>query len=191
MVPERERAFQVIEWLNAHRLLPPGWRFEGTGWDRSHHSKPARLTPQQAIDGGIDHPGDCDIAVFIFWKRIGTPLVPDSFEPNGAGPDPTGSSWELHNALESPGTPRVLVYHCDREPAPGPGDYADIEAYARQLKGLQDFLSGFKDPQGRWLGSYCTFSDLDGFAQHLEQDLSQYLTAQIAPGDAAGPAREI
>jgi hypothetical protein len=71
----RKRAFEVIESINDDVLLPAGWRFEGVGWDQTHYPKLAWLSPQEAINQGLPQPGDCDIAVFMFWKRVGTPTV--------------------------------------------------------------------------------------------------------------------
>ena len=42
---ERRRAFATIERLNGDPLLPPGWRFEGVGWDQTHYPKLAWLSP--------------------------------------------------------------------------------------------------------------------------------------------------
>jgi len=175
---ERERAFSVIENVNKDRLLPPGWRFEAVGWDRTHYPKLAWLSPQEAITEGIPRPGGCDIAVFVFWKRIGTPLPPDSFEPNGAGDRPTGSLWEYHDAMGAEPRPWALVYHRTTAPTMTDRELADPIAFAEQLKGVQDFLAGFQDEQQRFRNDHYAYSDPDDFARHLEQDLKAFIKAQ-------------
>jgi len=57
---ERRRAFEVIQRINVDVLLPEGWRFEGVGWDQTHHPRFAWLSPQEAINQGIPQPRDCE-----------------------------------------------------------------------------------------------------------------------------------
>ena len=168
---ERKRAFDVIERVNDDVLLPSGWRFEGVGWDHTHYPKLAWLSPQEAIDQGIPQPGDCDIAVFVFWKRVGTALPPGTFTENGAGPVPTGSLWEFHQAMESPTRPWVLVYRCERNPVMSDQELKDPAGFGQQVKGVQDFFSEFKDEQKRYRADHDTYSDAGDFAKRLEQDL--------------------
>ncbi len=177
---ERKRAFEVIESINRDQLLPPGWRFEGVAWDQTHYPKHARLSPQEAINQGILQPGDCDIALFIFWKRVGTPLPPGTFTENGAGAEPTGSLWEFHNALASAKKPWVLVYRCKRTPEMSEKDFEDPVGFGQQVKGVKDFFSGFKDGEGHYRADYYGYTDTDDFAHHLEQDLKSFIKQQTS-----------
>jgi hypothetical protein len=166
--------FKVIGDLNRDLLLPAGWRFEGVGWDRTHYPRIAWLSPQEAINRGIPQSGDCDIAVFVFWKRVGTPLPPDKFTENGAGPAPTGSLWEFHHAMESPKSPWVLVYRCERPPVMSDKDGDPVE-FGQQVKGVQDFSSGFKDEQARYRADYHGYKDAKDFEARLKQDLKSFI----------------
>ena len=138
---ERQRAFNVIARINKDKLLPEGWRFEGVGWDQVHYPKLAWLSPQEAINQGIVQPGECDITLFIFWKRVGTPLAPGDFIENGAGPSPTGSLWEFHNAMEAEPRPWVLVYRCERAPVMTKEDLENPLEFGQQIQGVNDFFA--------------------------------------------------
>jgi hypothetical protein len=178
---ERKRAFEVIESINRDALLPSGWRFEGVGWDQTHYPKLAWLSPQEAINQGIPQPGDCDIVVFAFWKRVGTPLPPDTYTENGAGPEPTGSLWEFYDAMESPNKPWVLVYRRERTPEMSDKDFEDPVGFGQQVKGVKDFFSTFQDGEGRYHADYTGYANADDFAHHLEQDLKSFIKRQASP----------
>ena len=186
---ERRRAFEVIERVNIDKLLPEGWRFEGVGWDQTHYPKLAWLSPQEAINAGIPQPSQCDIAVFIFWKRIGTPLPLGSFIQNGAGPAPTGSTWEFHSAMEADPRPWVLVYRYQRTPEMDEKDLADPMEFARQLKAVQDFFAGFKDAQGRFTADHHGYADVNELAGRLEQDLKEFIKRQTTAGNPPNDKR--
>ncbi len=180
VIDERKRAFEVIARINQDKLMPSGWRFKGVGWDQTHYPKLAWLSPQEAINQGIQQPGDCDIALFIFWKRVGTPLQPGTFTESGAGAEPTGSLWEFHNALASANKPWVLVYRCERTPEMSEKDFEDPVGFGAQVKGVKDFFSGFKDSEGHYRADYYGYTDTDDFARHLEQDLKSFIQQQTS-----------
>ena len=96
---ERESVFQVIADINDDPFRPTGYRLRAVAWDKTHYPKIAWLSPQEAINRGLPGPGHCEISVFIFWSRVGTPLAPGTFRPNGSGDQPTGSLWEFHEAM--------------------------------------------------------------------------------------------
>lgn len=176
---ERERAFEVIERLNRDTFLPEGWRFEGIGWDKNHYPQLASRSPQEAITQGLPRPGDCDVAVFIFWSRMGTALREGTFEQNGAGPEPTGSLWEYYDALESPSETAVFVYRsmCDV-----PQEKLDPD----QFKRVKQFFSSFKDEKGRYRSGYKKYHDIEEFARQLEQDLKSLIARPPAATEYQG-----
>ena len=183
---ERQHAFAIIDRINDDVLMPDGWRFEGIGWDQTHYSKLAWLSPQQAINQGIPQPGECDIALFIFWKRVGTPLVPDDFIQNGAGSEPTGSLWEFHNAMEATPKPWTLVYRCERVPVMSKEDLQDPVGFGRQIEGVNHFFAQFQDAQKRYTNDYQTFSDTSDFAVRLENDLKRYIKQHSSAQNSTG-----
>lgn len=175
---ERKRTFEVIDSINNDILLLSGWRLEGVGWDQTHYPKLVWLSPQEAINAGLPQPGKCDIAVFIFWKRVGTPLPPGTFTENGAGANPTGSLWEFHDAQASHKQPWVLVYRCVRTPQMSEKDFEDPVEFGEQVKGVKDFFSSFQDGEGYYRADYYGYTDTDDFALRLEQDLKSLIIKQ-------------
>jgi hypothetical protein len=174
---ERERAFQIIERLNRDPLLPEAWRIEGIGWDKNHYPRISWLSPQEAIHRGIAQPAACDIAVFIFWSRIGTQLPAGSFAPNGAGEQPTGSLWEFHDALEAGqarGWPWVFTYRNMAEPKFDWGR-GNAGEFARHIEGVQAFFKGFTNEEGQFEKDYFPYSSLEEFAIRLEADLKAFI----------------
>ena len=182
---ERKRAFDTIESINhdIEIMLPSGWRFKGIGWDQTHYPKLAWLSPQEAINQSIPQPCDCDIAVFIFWKRVGTPLPPDTFTENGAGAEPTGSLWEFYNAMEAPGKrkPWVLVYRCSRDPVYVKATDGSLNEFAQQAQGVEDLFADFQDEKGRYLSDYQEYDNDEDFAKRLKEDLQSFIKQQMEP----------
>lgn len=189
---ERRAAFEVIEAVNGDVLLSQGWRFEGVGWDQTHYPKLAWLAPQEAINQGIPQPGDCDLAVFMFWKRVGTPLPHGRFERNGAGPEPTGSLWEFHDAMESNKRPWVLVYRCDRDPVMSEDDRTDPAGFNEQLAAVDAFFAEFQDGQDRYVADYRRYQTTADFREHLEKDLKYFIkNLTDAPGEGGGRPAQV
>ncbi len=175
---ERQQAFRIIDEINKDNLIPDGWSIEGIGWDQTPYPRIAWLSPQEAINQGIPLPGECDIAVFIFWKRIGTRLKPGTFDENGAGAQATGSLWEFHHAMESKNKPWVLVYYCNRPPVMDETDMKDPAGFGLQVQAVQELKARFKDDAGHHVSDKESFSDKEDFAKKLAQDLKAYIKRQ-------------
>ncbi|MEZ5594058.1 MAG: hypothetical protein R3F53_26515 [Gammaproteobacteria bacterium] len=124
---ERDAVSEVIEQLNNELdAEQSAIRLQAIRWEKYPHARDTRLTPQAAIAQGLPRPGECDVAVFIFWNRIGTVLDMTGLEPNSAGDQPTGSTWEFYDALES-GKPRVLTYRKIAQPDENSAQETDDE----------------------------------------------------------------
>ena len=97
---EREAVSKIIERLNNEfDAEQSAIRLQAIRWEKYPHARDTRLTPQAAIANGLPRPGECDVAVFIFWNRIGTVLDMRDLAVNGAGEQATGSTWEFYDAL--------------------------------------------------------------------------------------------
>src|SRR5271154_4952315 len=91
VLPERDRAQAVIERLNAERPAQP--LFLLTRWEQSYYSASASFQDQ------ILTPGEHDIVVFIFWKRLGTDLPPAFNRVDGTSR--TGTEYEFEQARDA------------------------------------------------------------------------------------------
>jgi hypothetical protein len=173
---ERKQTFEIIERLNRDPLLPDGWRVEPIGWDRSPCANTTWLSPQKVIDEGLPRPSECDIALFVLWSRIGTPLsdadYPPETRPVGLERAPTGTEWEFFDAMgagEKTGLPSVLTFRCQRErTAKGGSDY---QALFFQWQSVDAFFERFQDDAGSFRWSCTDFGDTEEFADKLNAGL--------------------
>ncbi len=172
---ERRHAIETIEQLNKDPLLPDGWRFEAIAWDTGHYTKDARLSPQEAINRGLTAPEKCQICIFIFWKRTGTQLAPNTFNENTAGKYPTGSLWEYHNAIESPSRPLTLVYHNQRDPVYEKQHDGTVSEFAQQLESVETLFNSFQDDQQRYIADKFNYNGIEQFTAQLKKDLGKHL----------------
>ncbi|MEO0971463.1 MAG: hypothetical protein AAFX85_00090 [Pseudomonadota bacterium] len=104
---ERRLAHQLIDQLNDSPHYRDRYRFEAVMWDTSAYPQIAWVSPQKAIEAHLPKPSECDVAVFIFWSRVGTPL-PEADYPQWpdverlhepAAEHRTGSVWEFYEAM--------------------------------------------------------------------------------------------
>jgi hypothetical protein len=102
VVDERARALKTLEDLQYNPLLRGKITMETVAWDKPGAGTPmlASKTPQQAIADGLPKPSECDIALVIFWSRMGTPLPAEYVKPDGS-PYRSGTEWEYWDALQA------------------------------------------------------------------------------------------
>ncbi len=165
VVAEREAVSEVIDRLNPQLDQV---HFDAVRWELHPHLRDTRHTPQQAIKLGIPRPRDCEVAVFIFWTRIGTVLDMKGLPANGAGDRPTGTTWEFYDALES-GKPLVLTY---RKTSPPPYnrltlDEDELDTVGEQERGLRQFFKSLRGPNGEYKNYTHPFTDLAEFTRTI------------------------
>ncbi|MEM7253486.1 MAG: hypothetical protein AAF493_18890, partial [Pseudomonadota bacterium] len=168
---ERERALEVIERINKDVFAPDGIRLRAIAWDANDYARPHRLAPQAAINQGLATPSQCDIAIFMFWKRIGTPLAPATFDENGAGPEATGTLWEFHDAIGAHSHTEVFVFRDMRPIQMSPDEMREPSAFAAQVERVNDLFASFKDSQRRYVKDHIGYGSADDFANQLEVNL--------------------
>ena len=160
---ERRRALEVVRRLNEIPWLRERVSLESVAWEEA--SLPANLDPQAAIARGLPRPSQCDVAVFVFQSRMGTPLPSSYVKPEG-GRYLSGTEWELRDSLDSAdreGRPIVLVYRSARVPP----------KKDEQLRLLEEFFDSalFRDPDGSIRRSTRPYDGLDDFERRLEKDM--------------------
>jgi tetratricopeptide (TPR) repeat protein/energy-coupling factor transporter ATP-binding protein EcfA2 len=168
VLPERDRAQEVIERLNAESSTSE--LFSLSRWEHAfyHASSP----PQ----GQIPNPGDHDIVICIFWKRIGTDLPPAYDRPDGTSR--TGTEYEFEEAREArerrqDGHPDILVY---RKTAKVLFSEEDVDEERAQKKALDHFWERwFRSDAGHFIAGFQAFADTDDFGVQLERNLREWL----------------
>jgi tetratricopeptide (TPR) repeat protein len=140
---------------------------------------------QQEIDRRAP-PSKSDVALFVLWSRLGTPLTDEFVLEDGR--IPTGTEWEFEEASAANRErklPHVLVYRKTRPPTVEVTD----PQYARRradFEGVEAFFQRyFRDATDlAFTGSYHTFVDASGFGQLLETHLAAVLRERLSTHDA-------
>ena len=176
---ERKLAREAILHISNERRFRGRIDIEIVAWDQpgAAVAMEAGLTPQEAIAQGLPEPQDCDLAVIIFWSRIGTRL-PDDFELKEDGsPYLSGTEWEYFNALKgykSERKPAVWIYR--RKGAPQiAADDPEFAAKYDQWQTVEGFFAAFTNPDDSLAGGINYYEAPDDFRQKFEDHLRNRL----------------
>lgn len=179
---ERSRAKTVIELLqreyqNRAILVPVMWE---------HLSFPASASFQEGIQHLISEAHRVDIAVFILWSRLGSPLG-DAIKKRDGSPYRSGTEHEFDlmlSAYEQSGkvAPYILAYTRDdegfSEPLAKVRGVDALQEIVNQRRLVEDFIKeNFHDKQGRNVRAYYTYKEPVGFAQRLRDHLRLQIDA--------------
>jgi tetratricopeptide (TPR) repeat protein len=167
VLTERDRAQAVIDRLNAEH---GSTLFSLSRWEHSYYN--ASLPPQ----GQIASPGEHDLVICIFWKRIGTDLPPAYDRPDGTSR--TGTEYEFEEAREArerrkDGLPDILVYRKTEKVLFSEENF-DVER--AQKKALDQFWERwFHSDAGHFIAGFQTFATVDDFGMQLERNLREWV----------------
>lgn len=176
---EREKAKQIITELQ--RRYADQTKLEAVFWEDLPLGATASF--QEGIDLLLNDQKGVDIAVFIIWSRLGTPLGATLTRPDGT-PYRSGTEREFELMLEarkrSGGRrPHILAYV--REDERGfkqrlnetPAD--QIEALLQQRRLAESFVAErFRDEHGHNVAAYHTFAQPTSFAARLQRHLTNH-----------------
>jgi tetratricopeptide (TPR) repeat protein len=173
VLAERDRAQAVISRLNAEH--GGGGLFVLSRWEHAYYH--AAAPPQ----GQIPSPGDHDIVICIFWKRIGTDLPPAYDRPDGSSR--TGTEYEFEEARAArdrrhDGLPDILVYR-KTEKVLFSEENVDVER--AQKKALDQFWERwFHSDAGHFIAGFQAFASVNDFGDQLERNLREWLRRRHA-----------
>lgn len=129
----------------------------------------------------IERPSQCDLVVSILWSRLGTRL-PSDFAPPSGGPAPTGTEFELQDALTSfdeIGKPNLLIYRKIPGPQVGLGS-ADYAERSEQYHRLDEFCRhAFYDAEGAVIVAHSSFTTSHEFELRLAEHVRRWLVREI------------
>lgn len=185
---EREQARRVVASL---QRLYPGVTLQPVLWEEL--ALPATASFQESIDFLL-HQEPIDIAVFILWSRLGSPLGAATTRPDGT-PYRSGTEREFDlmlAAFEQSGRKRPVILAYARQDEEG--FHEGLRQHAedkwgeliRQRNLAREFLrEQFHDDGGANLRAYHSYSEPIGFAQRLYAHLRQILNDLVGQRDAA------
>jgi tetratricopeptide (TPR) repeat protein len=129
----------------------------------------------------IERPSQCDLVVCILWSRLGTRL-PSDYAPEPGVLPPTGTEFEVQDALESyrvRGKPSLMIYRKIPPPQVELGS-ADFAERSEQYERLADFCRrAFYDAEGAATVAHSTFTDSHDFERRLSEHVHRWLDRQI------------
>jgi Tfp pilus assembly protein PilF len=129
----------------------------------------------------IPRPSQCDLVVSILWSRLGARL-PADYAPEPGHPPPTGTEFEVRDAIsayEKFGRPNLLIY---RKRAPPQVDMAsaDAEDRFRQYKLLTEFCrTAFYDAEGAAIVAHHGFADGADFERQLTEHARKWILREL------------
>ena len=133
----------------------------------------------------IPRPSQCDLVVSILWSRLGARL-PADFAPEPGLPPPTGTEFEVRDALsayEKTGRPNLLIY-LKRAPPHMDMASADADELFRQYKLLTEFCrKTFYDAEGAAIVAHHGFADGADFERQLTEHTRKWILGEL---DKAG-----
>jgi formylglycine-generating enzyme required for sulfatase activity len=189
---ERMLAQKVIDQLAYRPALRGRVFFEIIAWDKPGAGTPmlANMTPQEAINQGLPKPSECDIAVVIFWARMGTPLPEDYQKPDGSRYQ-SGTEWEYLDALtaaQSTGLPLTVVYRRTDVPEIKLND-PDRKSKMDQYDRVEAFFASFVNSDGSIRQGHNAYANPDEFRElfdlHLEALVLRLLDGKTSKLPAA------
>ncbi len=191
---EREQARAVIAQLQ--RRYAGRLELEPILWEELPLQ--ADMSFQEGIDVVLSGQG-VDVALFILWSRLGSPLGARVRRPDG-GDYRSGTERELdlmlHARERSGGAkPAILVYVRDDERSFKESmlsrDHDEIEQMIQQRRAVEQFIrEQFHDVRtGANLRAYHGFSEPATFAIRLRQHLRQHLDELLPDGEGVARAR--
>lgn len=173
VLPERDRAQAVIKRLNAEHRGEQ--LFSLTRWEQSYYSATGTFQEQ------IPNPGEHDLVVFVFWKRLGTELPSAYNRPDGTSR--TGTEYEFEEARDAreqraDQLPDILVY---RKTAKITFDEETVGVEWAQKKALDQFWERwFRSNTGHYIAGFQTVTDAGNFEQQFELNLRDWLRRRQA-----------
>jgi hypothetical protein len=166
---ERQRVDRVAERLT-HAF---GGRvaFKTVRWERKVYGSHAPFQPQ------IPESAECDLVIAIFWSRLGTPLAESFARMENGERYPSGSAYEVLNALEARKRgekPDVYVF---RKTAPPSDNSEDARGQWKDLNAF--FTRWFQTPDGEYLRAYHRFQTVDEFEQLIRKLLEDWVEEHV------------
>jgi tetratricopeptide (TPR) repeat protein len=184
---ERNRAQIVIDHINADQVGGPV--FSLTRWEDGYYAAHDNFQSQLIAAG--KGPGDHDLVIFVFWKRLGTALPPEFNRVDGTSR--TGTEYEFEEARDArekraDQLPDILVY---RKTAKVLFSEETLEVERAQKKALDQFWERwFRSDVGQFIAGFQSFRALEDFERQLDRNLREWLKRRRAASAVWDPARQ-
>jgi len=139
------------------------------------------LFAHASFQAQIPLPSQCDLVISILWSRLGMRL-PGQFASGPDRPAPTGTEFEVHDALsayEKFGRPNLLIYRKRAAPHLDMAS-ADAEERLQQFRRLTEFCrTAFYDNQGAAIVAHHGFADGADFERQLTEHARKWIVREL------------
>jgi WD40 repeat protein len=129
----------------------------------------------------IARPSECDLVICILWSRLGTRL-PEGFAPGPGESAPTGTEYEIRDALEAyrhAGKPNLLIYRKTAAPQLNMAS-AEARERLRQYELLEEFCRRtFYDAHGAVIVAHTSYGESYEFERRLVEHVRRWLATQV------------
>jgi hypothetical protein len=130
---------------------------------------------------------EADLAVFILWARVGTPLPINQFHrPDGSG-YASGTEYEFERArcgFSKHGHPKILCYLKNADVSFSPRDDASRERQLADVTAINSFVAKwFRDTDGSYKSAFRTFEKPAQFEDLLETHMREWIQNQLRSAD--------
>lgn len=177
VIQERNIARSVITELND--LYSKYVKLEVLMWEDFPLS--ADSTFQEGINYFLNE-DKIDIAIFILWSRLGTPLCSKFIKPDGS-PYKSGTEYEFDMMMQlfkDKGWPRILTYIKKSEFKPNAGNLKELEDILRQKENVDAFIHEyFHDEENNSNYAYLQFGESSSFEQKFRTHLTNAIKTVI------------
>ena len=125
-----------------------------------------------------------DIAVFVLWSRLGTPLSAEQCSrPDGSRYN-SGTEYEFEDAIKAfrqHGSPNILVYRKTADPVTPLKTKEEVLARLAQKDALDAFIERwFIDSEGSFTAAFHPYATSAQFEDYLEEHLRKLILQSIA-----------
>lgn len=172
---ERAVALAVVERLQLE--FRDAVELEAYLWERSI------LRATDTFQAQIIDVREADLALFILWSRIGTPLPVEQFARADGSAYRSGTEYEFERARESydrDRRPEILCYLKTAEVRLSLKDRAERSRRNAELDGVGEFVdSWFKNPDGTFRSAFYSFEKTAQFEDLIETHLRDWIRGRL------------
>ena len=133
-----------------------------------------------------------DLALFILWARVGTPLPLEQFSrPDGSGYS-SGTEYEFERAregFEERNSPEIFCYLKTAEVRLSMKDREQRTQQVAELDAVSQFVdTWFRNPDGTFKSAFYNFEKTPQFEELIEVHLREWIRDRLKSAEPAGGA---
>ena len=138
---------------------------------------------------------EVDLAIFVLWSRIGTPLPVAQFSRPDGSQYLSGTEYEFERAreaFEAKGSPEILCYLKTAEIRFSLKDRDERARRNHELDGVGTFVDKwFRNPDGTFRSAFYSFEKTAQFEEQVEIHLRDWIRDRLRDAQGGSPERSV